>query len=40
MQSLEQLVYVDEAKGRVTELEIDEIFIKCGRVRDDGKLPV
>lgn len=21
------------------ELEIDEIFIKCGRIRDDGKIP-
>lgn len=21
------------------ELEVDEIFIKCGRIRDDGKIP-
>ena len=23
----------------VKELEIDEVFIKCSRIRDDGKIP-
>jgi len=39
VQSLEQLIAKDEANGQVRELEVDEIFIKCGRIRDDGKLP-
>ena len=29
----------DEANGVVHELEVDEVFIKCGRIRDDGKIP-
>ena len=39
MKSLDQLVVKDEANGNARELEVDEIFIKCGRIRDDGKLP-
>ena len=23
----------------VKELEVDEIFVKCGRIQDDGKIP-
>ena len=30
----------DEKQGTIKELEVDEIFIKCGRILDDGKIPV
>ena len=29
----------DKANDIARELEIDEVFIKCGRIRDDGKIP-
>lgn len=29
----------DETNGLVRELEVDEIFIKCGRIQDSGKIP-
>lgn len=34
------MISKDEANGQVRELEVDEIFIKCGRISDDGKVPV
>ena len=33
------MIVKDEHNGVVRELEVDEIFIKCGRIRDDGKIP-
>ena len=39
VKSLDQLIVKDEANGVVRELEVDEVFIKCGRIRDDGKIP-
>ena len=39
VKSLDQLYVKDEAQNIVRELEIDEVFIKCGRIRDDGKIP-
>lgn len=29
---LDQLLFKDEANGVVKELEVDEIFVKCGRI--------
>ena len=29
----------DQAQGIVKELEVDEIFIKCARISDNGKIP-
>jgi hypothetical protein len=33
------LLAKDEAQGIVKELEVEEIFIKCARLTDNGKIP-
>ena len=40
LKSLEQLIVKDDTAGTVKELEVDEVFVKCGMIRDDGKIPI
>ena len=40
LKCLEQLIVKDDTAGTVRELEVDEVFVKCGMIKDDGKIPI